>query len=83
MTQPLSRDDLANLIRAKLEGHEEPPQEENEDDEQLTDDEQSPAGEPHALNSDGLLLGLGSKLGFDATTMTTFTSRDRGLDNPL
>lgn len=71
-----SRDELKDAIRASLEGHD------TEDDlVQAEVDEHLPATEPHALNSDGLLHSLGSKLGFD--TMTTFSSRERGLDNPL
>lgn len=63
----MSRDQLADIIRAKLEGHA-PLTDETEENE---DTEQSAGENPPGLNSDGLLLGLASALGFDATSINT------------
>ncbi|MBD1542997.1 hypothetical protein G9E11_12220 [Arthrobacter sp. IA7] len=79
--QPLSRSELKELLQRKIEGIEEPPQ--DDENEQQQQPASATGGTPAGLNEDTLLLGLASKLGFDATTMNTITSRDRGIDNPL
>lgn len=74
----MSRSELKELIQRKLEGIEELPQ-----DDETEQPDPATGGTPAGLNEDRLLLELASKLGFDASTMTTFTSRDRGISNPL